>query len=354
MSDISRDRTLPASFYFDEDIFDHFRQTIFRRSWHYAGSIDDLTGRHNLVPLEVLPDYIGEPLVKTKDRAGNVSCLSNVCTHRGSLLVDEPSNGALLRCPYHGRCFGFDGKFRSMPGFEGVENFPTAEDDLLPIDMEVYGPMQFVRLQGTLDFRSQFEVLFGAMKWRDPKGLELRPEASRVYHVNAHWCLYIDNYLEGFHVPFVHPGLNDALDVPSYHVECHPNSVLQIGYADDAESSILSIPEGLPYSGQRIYAMYWWIYPNIMFNFYPWGISLNVVEPVSMDFTRIRFETYTYKDLETPDVSGIHLTELEDERIVEMVQKGIRSSHYRQGRYSVQHERGVHHFHTMLRNHLTE
>ena len=354
MRNISEDRTLPSEFYLGEDFFELVKDRVFGISWHYCGTEERFEHQQNLHPVNILPDYMDEPVVITREREGAFHCVSNVCTHRGSLVVPEPSGGIILRCPYHGRCFGLDGSFRSMPGFEGVEDFPTETDHLTRLDIDRYGPMLFAKLRGQGTFGQHFEVLFNEMQWFDPTALEHRAEASQVYHVEAHWALYVDNYLEGFHVPFVHPGLNDALDVNAYSIECYPNAVLQVGYADDGEELVLQFPEGSRYHGERIYALYWWIFPNLMFNFYPWGISLNVVEPIGPAQTRIRFETYVRKGLSTPDVSSIHQTEIEDERIVELVQQGIRSSFYRTGRYSPQHETGVQHFHTMLRNHLPE
>ena len=341
--------TLPSSFYRNQPSFTLLCEGAFRTSWNYVGTLT-ATDTHNVVPVDLFPDLINEPLILTRDRNNTIKCLSNVCTHRGNLLVEEPGQNTLLKCRYHGRCFGIDGQFRSMPGFEGVVDFPGDEDHLTSLPLQSIGPMQFVRLAEGVDFEDQFGKMMGQMSWFDFENLELRPEASREYSVNAHWALYVDNYLEGFHVPYVHPGLNVSLDVEKYRVDLIPNGVLQIGYADDDESEILDLPFESPFYGERIYAMYWWIFPNMMFNFYPWGVSLNIVEPVNLNNTRVRFMTFVHKGEQTPDVSGIHQTELEDERIVEAVQRGMQSSFYHRGRYSPVHETAVHHFHNMIKS----
>ena len=302
----------------------------------------------NVVPLDLLPGFIDEPLVLTRDREGNTRCLSNVCTHRGNLLVEQAGDTKILTCRYHGRCFGLDGRFRSMPGFEGVENFPDEEDNLTSLGIRSIGPMQFVQTMGAHLWDDQFGEMLRSMSWFDHDELTFRPDCSRDYHVDAHWALYVDNYLEGFHVPYVHPALNNALDIESYRVELTDSGVLQVGVADDSEDSIHTIPDDSVFGGQRIYAFYWWIYPNLMFNYYPWGISFNVVEPIDIGNTRVRFMTFTKKYLPDPDVSGIHQTELEDELVVESVQRGMKSSYYDRGRYSPAHEQAVHHFHRMI------
>ncbi|HMP51319.1 MAG TPA: SRPBCC family protein, partial [Candidatus Melainabacteria bacterium] len=91
-------------------------------------------------------------------------------------------------------------------------------------------------------------------------------------------------------------------------------------------------------------------FPNTMFNFYPWGISVNVVEPLAVDRTRVRFLTYVFDRSRMGSYSpeSINITEMEDEAVVEAVQKGVRSRLYKRGRYAPQWEQGVHQFHRML------
>jgi len=343
--------TLPSSFYRSQLNFAQLREQAFRTSWNYAGSLSKYDD-HNVIPVDILPGLINEPLILTRDRNNTARCLSNVCTHRGNLLVEKASNSTLLKCRYHGRCFGIDGQFRSMPGFEGVVDFPGEEDNLTSISLRSIGPMQFVQLSDGAGFNDQFGAMLDQMSWFDFDNLELRAEASTDYSVNARWALYVDNYLEGFHVPYVHPGLNVSLNVEKYRVELFDNSVAQIGIAASDETAVLDLPSHSVFFDERLYAIYWWVYPNMMFNFYPWGISLNIVEPINLNNTKIRFLTFVYKGEPTPDVSGIHQTELEDERIVKAVQRGMQSSFYDRGRYSPTHETAVQHFHGMIKKQI--
>lgn len=87
-----------------------------------------------------------------------------------------------------------------------------------------------------------------------------------------------------------------------------------------------------------------------MFNFYPWGLSLNIVQPVSHNKTKVSFITYMLDESKYNKGAGSNLdkVEMEDEEIVQNVQKGIHSRFYSQGRYSVKRERGTHHFHRLL------
>ena len=179
--------------------------------------------------------------------------------------------------------------------------------------------------------------------------LEFRPDLSADHAVRANWALYTENYLEGFHIPFVHPSLNAVLDFGDYTTELFPRSSLQLGIAKKDEACF-ELPPGSPDHGKRVAAYYWWIFPNLMFNFYPWGLSLNVVRPDGVDRCTVSFLTFVRDASKLGSGAGVGLdqVEKEDEEVVEAVQKGIRSRAYTQGRYSVTREQGTHHFHRLI------
>lgn len=113
----------------------------------------------------------------------------------------------------------------------------------------------------------------------------------RDYTIDAHWALYVDNYLEGLHIPFVHPGLNRIIDYGNYSSELFRYASLQRVLAMEGEPAF-DPHAGTPDLGRRVAAFYWWIFPNLMFNFYPWGLSVNVVRPERMARTRVTFRSY--------------------------------------------------------------
>ena len=117
----------------------------------------------------------------------------------------------------------------------------------------------------------------------------------------------------------------------------------------------LTCPTSSPDYGKKVAAYYFFVFPNMMFNFYPWGLSINMVQPVSMERTRVSFYTYVWKEelFNKGAGSGLDTVEMEDEEVVEAVQKGIRSSFYHQGRYSVTREQGIHHFHSLIAKVMT-
>jgi choline monooxygenase len=172
---------------------------------------------------------------------------------------------------------------------------------------------------------------------------------SKEYLVNANWALYCENYLEGFHIPYVHASLNQLLDYGQYSSEIYPYSNLQLGFAKAGEESF-KIPESSPDFGKHIAAYYFWVFPNLMFNYYPWGLSINVVKPLAPNQTKVSFLTYIadQEKFERGAMSMIDRVEREDEAIVENVQRGMKSHFYKSGRYSPKREQGTHHFHRLI------
>ena len=89
-----------------------------------------------------------------------------------------------------------------------------------------------------------------------------------------------------------------------------------------------------------------------MLNFYNWGLSINIVEPISKNRTRVRFLSYPIEDNKfTRDaINDLNTVELEDQQVVLSVQNGMKSRYYLNGSYSPANEKGIHYFHTLLSN----
>lgn len=356
---IKSDRTMPASFYRSQELYERSRDEIFARSWQFVGDTDTLLAANenaNVVPFTILEGCLDEPCILICPSAqeggkapSSLECFSNVCTHRGSVLVDTPCKVSTMRCRYHGRRFDLDGCYISAPGFEQAENFPTAQDNLSKMPFEQWGKFLFA----AIDPAFELSELIGPMKERlsflPLNDFKFSPEYSRDYFINANWALYIDNYLEGLHVPFVHPSLATLLDTRAYRTELLPYGNVQIGVAAN-QGDAFDLPESSPDYGQLIAAYYYWLYPNMMFNFYPWGLSINLIMPQSFKTTRVRFLSYVWRPerFGNYSVENLHQTEMEDEEVVHAVQRGIQSRTYESGRYSPTWEAGVHQFHQLI------
>jgi choline monooxygenase len=339
--------TPPREFYVNPVVFDALKE-VFASGWQFAGDTIQVA-RPLVAPFQLLPSFLDVPLLLSRDAEGVTHCLSNVCTHRANLLIKEPGNIREIRCNYHGRRFDLDGKFKSMPGFDGVENFPCERDNLHALDLKTFAGLQFTSLNPKTDFNTVFGDMIERMSFLPLDNLKFDEERSEHFEVKANWALYCDNYLEGFHIPFVHPTLNAELSFLDYEYHLFSHSNLQIGIGKSGEN-VFDLPVGHPDYGKQISAYYWWVYPNLMFNFYPWGLSFNIVNPVRLDLTKVFFRAYVMdaSKLDAGAGNGLGQVELEDEQVVEQVQEGMRSSLYHRGRYSATMEKCVHHFHRLV------
>jgi len=352
-ADISAASTLPAKVYSDPGYYALQQDRVFARSWQYAADSARVKAPGHVLPFTLLDGCLGEPLVITSDDDAKLRCLSNVCTHRGALVVEGEGHLKSLRCRYHGRRFGLDGSFVSMPEFDQTKNFPTAVDCLPELPLEKWGPLLFTSLSPALGFADWMEPVNARVSWMPLEEFRRDPKTSRDYLIGANWALYCDNYLEEFHIPYVHAGLSEKLDYNSYYTEVFPHGSLQMGIARPGEP-VFDLPEGHPDFGKRVAAFYFWLFPNIMLNFYPWGLSVNVVSPLGPARTRVSFVSYVWNEsLREEGVGGdLHKVEMEDEEVVESVQRGVSSRLYDRGRFSARREVGTHHFHHMLARYM--
>ena len=343
-SDIRVAKTLPSKFYTDEK---RFRKLLkaFKTSWQFVGQSEQFDSI--ISPVAHLGDILNEPMVRVQD-GESAQLLSNVCTHRGMVLCHEHSNNKTIQCPYHGRTFNQDGTMKHMPGFEDVVDFPSEADHLQSFALETSNGFEFTSLNPNVSLEDVLRPLQERIGWFF-SDLKYDSSRDRDWDIDANWMLYVDNYLEGFHIPYVHPELNDALEKDGYSTECFEHGVLQIGMAKDGDVCF-DIPESSVDAGKKIAAYYWWFFPNLMINIYPWGVSVNVVIPKGAGLTTVLFRSYVKHPELMEEGAGAALdkVELQDQFVVENCMKGLHSKSYKRGRYSAKHEQGVHHFHRMI------
>ena len=346
---IKKSSTLPGIFYSSEDYFEKSKK-IFENTWQSITDDSFLKKKSKAFPFFYLPDYIDEPLVLISNKKGGLNCFSNVCTHRGNILIEQQSSlKNNLICRYHGRKFSLEGKCIFMPKFESVEGFPCQHDHLTNISISKWRQFIFCSLTPKYSLNSFFAEMESRIGWMPIENFKYSAALSKDYYVKANWALYCDNYLEGFHIPFVHEDLSKHFQYDDYSVETFPFSSLQLGVGKNSKNCF-NLPKDSVDYGKNILAYYFWVFPNMMFNFYPWGLSINIVKPISKELTKIEFKSYIWNISKLSKGAGSDLdkVEKEDEEIVELVQKGVSSRYYKKGRFSPSMEQGVHHFHRLI------
>jgi choline monooxygenase len=248
-----------------------------------------------------------------------------------------------------------DGRLLGTPEFDGVEDFDRQRFGLVPVRAEVWGPFVFVNLDnGAPPLATSLGEIVGET---DGPGLEsLRLCERRIYDIACNWKVYVDNYLEGYHVPMAHPGLFRELDYSQYRVQTRRFHSRQhapfraSGAASAERLYVADAPE----------ALYYWVFPNWMLNAYPDNVSLNIVIPLSPERTRTIFEWYIPESAGpgVPEALARTIafgeqTQVEDIALCEAVQVRLHSRTYDRGRFSVQRENGVHHFQGLVHEFLS-
>jgi choline monooxygenase len=222
-----------------------------------------------------------------------------------------------------------------------VEDWDKSRVCLPKYQVETWGPFVFVNLDPQAP--DLLEVLGNIPQEVAGIGCEidqLRFAERRDYVVNCNWKVYVDNYLEGYHLPAAHPGLYRAVDYAQNRVDTYRYYSSQ--YAPMRQ-------------GDGGCALYYWIFPNFMLNIYPDNLSSNIILPLGHDKTLTIFEWFAYGDTPAVRPEAVAFSDeiqREDIKICESVQKGLASRAYTQGRFSVKREGGVHHFHLLLNEFL--
>jgi choline monooxygenase len=353
-------QTLASKFYTDPAILNIEKARIFLRTWQLVGTLGQTCGEENGVNRTIsdpetffTADVAGEPIVVVRDKQGALRAFSNVCRHRAGPIALGSGCKNVLRCSYHGWTYALDGRLIGTPDVEGVEFFDRGAMGMFPLRLETWEQFIFVNFdQEAAPLSAYLGAIPEQARGFRFEGLQLAER--RDYVIECNWKVYVDNYLEGYHIPIAHPGLMREIDYAQYHTDTYR-------YYSQQFAPIRAMqPEN---TGERLYtpgaglqeAMYLWIFPNLMLNIYPDNIQTNLIVPLSQDKTLAIFEWFFHKVTSEKSKERVKRAitfsdevQQEDIGLCENVQRGLRSFTYDRGRYSVKRENGVHHFHMLL------
>ena len=334
-------KTPVASFYTDPDRLRAEHNEVLARSWQLVGHTGQLANPGDYFTVEVGR----EPLLFTND-GGTIRGFFNVCRHRAGPVATGCGRAQRLSCRYHGWTYDLGGQLLRTTEMEGAEEFDPQQIRLAPVAVHQFGPLLFAALDpGTAPFDSLYP---GVAERCAPLGVEqLRHVTRRDFTVKANWTVYVDNFLEGYHIPLVHPGLNREIDYRQYETELGERYTLQ--YAPIKAASAQHYGSGKE-------ALYYWLFPNIMLNFYEGQLQTNVVIPLDVDHTIVRFDWFSPEPVPDPQTNErwrelalfSEEVQAEDAHICEIVQRNIGSRAYLPGPYSPKRESGVRLFHTLM------
>jgi len=336
--------TPPAEFYTDPERLVVERDRVFARSWQLVGHVGQLQR-----PGDYFTTRLGnEPLLFTND-GGTIRGFFNVCRHRAGPIAYGCGSAQRLVCRYHGWTYDLSGQLLRTTEMEGAEDFDPTQIRLQPVAVHRFGPLLFAALDPATP---AFDAMFpGVSQHCAPLNLErMGHVTTREYPVHANWKVYVDNFLEGYHIPLVHPALNREIDYRQYITEAGVRHTLQYAPVRAGTSEHFKGKDG---DGR---AYYYWLFPNVMLNIYEGQLQANVVIPVDVDHTIVRFDWFAFAPLPDPqtDLRWSELAQFsetvqaEDAHICAAVHFNLRSRAYRPGPYSPQRENGVRLFHKLM------
>lgn len=337
--------TIPASWYTDPRVAELERRTVFGRTWQMVGRAEQVQSPGQYLTATVA----GEPIVVVRGDDGVLRGFFNVCRHHAAAVMTEPCGRARhLRCPYHGWTYGLDGAFESAPEMEGLRAFDPANNGLVPLHVDTWEKFVFVHLDPDpaplLDHLGRMAEQIAPLRLGDLHFVE-----RRSWEIRCNWKVFVDNYLDGgYHIPFLHRGLNSILPFKQYTIETEGRVVLQKAPVDPTGG------EAMTASVRRGQALYYWLYPNLMLNWYEGYLDTNLVLPLDTDRMLVVFDFY-FADA-SPAAAARNAQSMavseriqdEDHAICEAVQRGLSSRAYGRGRLSVRREAGEHLFHRLL------
>lgn len=328
--DLARAWTLPAFAYTDPNVLAEERTRIFRRAWQPVGHAADVREPGTFFTAEVAD----APIVVTRDLHGELRGFYNVCRHRaGPVAVGKGARKSLM-CRYHGWTYDLDGSLRTTPELGEPVGFDRACMGLRPVRVATCGPL----VLASLDEREPLSPSYAAIaKERSLEGWRFL--GRKDWFIACNWKVYVDNFLEGYHVPVVHPYLMKTLDYDRYVVETHEDFVVQHAPLRDG-------------SGE---GRYYFVFPNVMFNFYGGRLEVDTIVPLAPDKTLTIFEWFVPPDITEEAEARARRSmqesdsiQEEDIAICEAVQKNLASGGYDRGRFSTLRENGVHFFQALV------
>lgn len=343
---IEKSYTIPSEWYYDDTLFNLEKSSIFSKSWH-------LVGPEKVIPNvgdSIVKKINNQPIIISRQKDESVKAFYNVCQHRGGPLLRKNTCLKAFQCKYHGWTYNLNGTLIKTREFEGVKDFEIEKHSLKSIDLRSWMGLIFINFKVGSNFPVE---IFKEIENRIApiNFLNYIHHSNVSYSIKCNWKTYIDNYLEGYHIPFVHPKLNKVINYKLYKTELFKNHSLQ---------SVPIEPDKNPYKRNKksdIFAYYYTIFPNILLNIAPGRLQTNVIEPISEKLCKVHFDYY-FEKVDTNaikrDIDFSNEIQKEDIQICEEVQIGLESKGYDQGRISIQSEKGLHHFQSILKKGLKD
>ena len=370
---ITNAKGMPNAAYTDDAFFAFERDQIIARHWTAIGFVQ------KIAPSSVKPvDFMGLPLLVTRSAEGAISVFHNVCSHRGMRLVNEEkrTNG-LIVCPYHSWTYALSGDLKATPHIGGVgihtaDGFSCDGKGLKPVRFHIWLGILFVNLDGkALPFEQ--DAAQPLQRYRELMGVDGEEQIHApaqhnglTMQLQCNWKLAIENYLEAYHLPFIHPDLNSYSPLSEHIPEIFGDKCA--GQITNTFDPKLDSDHPFPLfpnwkKDQLQVGEYPVIYPNLMLGFQSNHLFALIVVPTSVTQCREELQLfYVGDEIDAPQYEdGLkHNLEAwaqvfnEDVEPCERMQIGRQSPGYQGGAFSPVLDKCSHHFHQWMADQYSE
>lgn len=350
---------LPNSAYTSESFLRQEYEKLLNPGWIGIAFDDDVAAPGDLFPVQLG----AQPLVVLRDHEHNIRVFHNVCRHRGTRLVDRPcSKKRQIVCPYHAWAYGLDGSLTATPNFRGPQvnerlSFEKGTQDLVEVRSGVWNHVVMVNLSGDAEPLAEWTHDLDR-RWSCYDLANTVAGNETGYDIRANWKLTLENFLESYHLPVVHPGLNSYSPLSDHlvHVENRIMGQVSLNYQPDDDGQGLPRFADLPQE-RLTRAEYLLLFPNLMLSVTPDHYRVTLVMPVSAEATHQRWRFFFVGEASREPARAaardgvaqrVDSYTQEDISILERLQAGRHSPAYDGGRFSPYHETTVHHFQKLV------
>jgi len=357
-AEIESGLTLPSSWYHDEEIYELERHRIFERSWQYVTRLEELSS-----PGDYVTATVGNvPIVVVRNDRGDLAGFVNVCAHRLAEVVQGSGHRSVLQCHYHAWTYDLDGRLVSAPRSERETRFEVSDFCLQPVRVECFGPFVFANVSADgPSLAGQLGDLPERMKQDGLDFASLVSVERSEWEVAANWKVVVENFDECYHCAVAHPSFTRLMEVDpeSYRLEedvwWSRATTPRRNWPEGSKVNLAYDPSGPLNDGQ--FAFLW---PNFTLVQNPGQLNAMAFyfRPIAPDRTVVVSEYLFGPDVPPEMVRDVVAFNLvvgaEDQRLVESVQRGLRSDRVPRGQLLLDSERLIRHFQRLVHRALTD
>lgn len=354
--------TLPPDLYRRSEWFTQENDKVFGHAWVCVGYTSQVNEPGKMLTTTVAQ----QPIVVTRDKHGNLRGFYNVCRHRGSILVESSQKLERFRCPYHSWTYDLTGKLQNCPLFTHDHSFVKEDYNLVPVRVEQWGCFIFVALDNNVEPLHDYLGDLPSQYHNFPLD-ELVLVKRKHYGINANWKLIAENFLEYYHLPWVHPELCEVTAIDMHkrnqgtgmYMSFFASPLLQGNTPLDADF-LQAFPN---LSAEEQTSGYFpFVFPNVAMFLLPHHLFVLLMNPTSIDHTDEYGDLLVHRDLLVEPgheqkleqiFSFYDMVNMQDIVAVERVQRGIRAQAYAGGRMCYRFEEPVHRFQNMVIDFIT-